>query len=353
MKSGQGSQGLDDAVEAVMRLTHVITAGARNPRFTGRVSVAMGHPVTMADARVLSMLYSEKPMTTGDAADTLGVDLSRASRQFAHLQGLGLLERTADPEDGRRSVVSVSEEGLRAVDRWSIMGVNDFIAPVRDWPQDDVQRLGFYLERLTSEIADAFGYASSPRLPSGWGERSSVPEDDPAFRTFARAILRFTSWVVNSAQYAVILQAAHAPCPPQGVLALRRIARFGKPLAVVDVAQLLSVDPSRASKRIKELEAAGLVDCAVDALDKRSRRVRISRKGTALLHRIDELERKGIIEKIAGWDAEDLSALAGLFTRFESALRSSRLDDSGWAVAAAHRAQGSVGGAVPHEAQAS
>lgn len=337
MKTTPENRTVEAAVQAVMSLTHLITSGARNPRFTERVSVAMGHPVTMADARILSMLYSEEPMTTGDAADTLGIDISRASRQFAHLQDLGLLERTTDPEDGRRSVVSVSPEGLRAVDRWSIMGVNDFIAPVTDWPSEDIGRLGHYLERLTAEVADAFGYASTPRLPQGWGKHAGVSEDGSAFRSLAKAVLRFTSWVANSDQYASILEAAKSPCPPQGVLALRRIARYGRPMAVLDIAQLLKVDPSRASKRIKELESAGLVDRAVDALDKRSRRVRVSRKGTALLKRIDDLEQQGIREHIDAWSTGDLTAMSSLFGRYADALRASRLDDAGWAVAAHRR----------------
>jgi DNA-binding MarR family transcriptional regulator len=50
-------------------------------------------------------------MTVNGVADALGVDQPRASRLVAHAVDAGLVRRGADPDDGRRSLLTLTSSG--------------------------------------------------------------------------------------------------------------------------------------------------------------------------------------------------------------------------------------------------
>ncbi|HEV3464233.1 MAG TPA: MarR family winged helix-turn-helix transcriptional regulator, partial [Actinomycetota bacterium] len=54
-------------------------------------------------------------MTVNGVADALGVDQPRASRLVSGAVEAGLVRRGADPEDGRRSVLSLTGRGRRVL----------------------------------------------------------------------------------------------------------------------------------------------------------------------------------------------------------------------------------------------
>ena len=57
------------------------------------------------------MLQDLGPLRAGDLVTRLGQDKSTVSRQVAKLVELGLVDRTADPVDGRAQVLAPSPEG--------------------------------------------------------------------------------------------------------------------------------------------------------------------------------------------------------------------------------------------------
>lgn len=65
---------------------------------------------------LLAMLAEDGPFRAGEIAAELGVNPSTVSRQVAGLVRSGLVERRADPEDGRVSPLVVTAAGRRLLD---------------------------------------------------------------------------------------------------------------------------------------------------------------------------------------------------------------------------------------------
>ncbi len=69
--------------------------------------------MSLSQFSVLTTLYKDGPMTPGALALREQVRPPSMTRVIASLVDLGLVERTADPLDGRQVVVSVSPAGTR------------------------------------------------------------------------------------------------------------------------------------------------------------------------------------------------------------------------------------------------
>ena len=84
--------------------------------------------------------------------DALGIDKGAVSRQITHLIGLGLVERTPDPEDGRASLVRVTAEAENRLTRVQDERRDALDQSLADWSDaelsDFVARLTRYNESL-------------------------------------------------------------------------------------------------------------------------------------------------------------------------------------------------------------
>ena len=73
-----------------------------------------GRSVDRAGYWLLVRLSSQAPVRLSELADTVELDLSTVSRQMRDLVAIGLVVKVPDPDDGRASLLSLSERG-RAV----------------------------------------------------------------------------------------------------------------------------------------------------------------------------------------------------------------------------------------------
>jgi DNA-binding MarR family transcriptional regulator len=90
---------------------------------------------------VLVVLVLEGPLTVGDLAQRLSLNLATVSLMVGELSKAGLVDRQEDERDRRRTLVSVPDEHC-----WRLAPfVNQRIAPVRR-----------ALERMTPEVRQAF-----------------------------------------------------------------------------------------------------------------------------------------------------------------------------------------------------
>jgi DNA-binding MarR family transcriptional regulator len=78
----------------------------------------------------------------------LGLDKSTVSRQVSSLVELGLVERAADPMDGRAQVLSPSAEGAARLERIREARRSRWEADLSDWAAEDVATLAELLARL-------------------------------------------------------------------------------------------------------------------------------------------------------------------------------------------------------------
>ena len=134
-------------------LNAVGAAFARLRRRTGLVNV--DPPVTRRDMsrnQVINIVdEADGEITVGGVAEQLAVDPSVASRLVTECINDGYLVRRASQRDGRRTVLELSEEGIRLRDQFRSQHRQAFVKITHNWPER--KRLTF--ARLLIEYADA------------------------------------------------------------------------------------------------------------------------------------------------------------------------------------------------------
>jgi len=154
MPSSPGSVALVDQVVRLQRIMHRLK---QNPPGAGSAD---------RSAHVLLFTLSHAgPMRLSDLAAAVHVDASTVSRQAAQLVTEQLLARQPDPEDGRASVVALSDAGIRFVEEM-IQRRRAFIdSTVADWSAEDLRTFTSLLHRFVDDTertyADAWAAATS------------------------------------------------------------------------------------------------------------------------------------------------------------------------------------------------
>ena len=124
--------------------------------------------VDRATYLLLVHLAKDGACRAGALAEAVHSDPSTVSRQVAHLVRLGLVERVADPVDGRATLLVATEEGRRVFDENRRLRNRRIAALMADWPDDDRRAFA----RLLTRFTDAFEChkqrsAASPQLAQG------------------------------------------------------------------------------------------------------------------------------------------------------------------------------------------
>jgi DNA-binding MarR family transcriptional regulator len=108
--------------------------------------------VDRATYLLLVHLVKDGPRRAGALADAVHSDPSTVSRQVAHLVQLGLVERVADPADGRASLLVATAEGRRVFDENRQLRNRSIAALLAGWPDDDRHAFALLLTRFTDEF---------------------------------------------------------------------------------------------------------------------------------------------------------------------------------------------------------
>lgn len=123
---------------------------------------------------VLLAVHQHGPVGISDVADVMHSDISTVSRQVSALVAHGLLEKKPDPNDGRATLVSLTDNGQVALEEMqSIRGVW-FQGLLTRWSRDeaasfttDLRRLGDALDaNLRSRGATAPTIVPEPQQPT-------------------------------------------------------------------------------------------------------------------------------------------------------------------------------------------
>ena len=150
-------------VDQVVRLQRIMHRLKQNPPGAGSAD---------RSAHVLLFTLSHAgPMRLSDLAAAVHVDASTVSRQAAQLVTEQLLARQPDPEDGRASVVALSDAGIRFVEEM-IQRRRAFIdSTVADWSAEDLRTFTSLLHRFVDDTertyADAWAAAAASQDVNG------------------------------------------------------------------------------------------------------------------------------------------------------------------------------------------
>ncbi|MFE1396970.1 MarR family winged helix-turn-helix transcriptional regulator [Nocardiopsis dassonvillei] len=286
----------DTGLESVtLSLVNLIAHAAHGRHATRKFHEATGIGLPGTQMRTLLALSHGRPVSTGDLAAALDLDLGQTSRQVASVQALGLSERAPDPADRRRSLVAITALGTRVNDRWRDAWSRDYLGPVLTWPEAEVSGLTVWLDRVERSLRHGLsGITVSPGPPDGW--YVSVPEavGSPTLQAYLRTVVGLVEVVGLSRGFDGLLGQVHAPIRQHAYFALHLIDSQG-PLPVTEVARRLGVTHPQASKRVRMLCDHGLLTSSNGTRDRRATIARSTAKGSALVRRVREIQLRGFL----------------------------------------------------------
>jgi DNA-binding MarR family transcriptional regulator len=85
-------------------------------------------------------------------ASTLGLDATTVTRQAATMEAAQLVQRRADPDDGRVSIISLSPHGRQAMRTVQLARKKRIATLLRDWTTKDRRELARLLAKFNDEI---------------------------------------------------------------------------------------------------------------------------------------------------------------------------------------------------------
>jgi DNA-binding MarR family transcriptional regulator len=107
------------------------------------------HDVEWSALAVLKYLHNGGPRRAGAIADHLQFDASTVSRLVASLVKDGLLERRADPEDGRASILVLTPQADAVLAEHQAARITYFAEMLTGWTPDEVSTFATALGRFT------------------------------------------------------------------------------------------------------------------------------------------------------------------------------------------------------------
>jgi DNA-binding MarR family transcriptional regulator len=111
------------------------------------------HPDALERATYYLLVHLVKggPQRAVALAEAVRSDPSTISRQVAQLVRLGLVERTADPEDGRATLLVATAEGHRVFEENRRLRNEHIAALLATWAPADRETLGELLTRFVTD----------------------------------------------------------------------------------------------------------------------------------------------------------------------------------------------------------
>jgi DNA-binding MarR family transcriptional regulator len=92
-----------------------------------------------------------------DVANYMAIEHSTASRTVAAVVAAGLVTKTSAANDQRRSVLVLTDVGLKSLATVTDRRRELVAETISDWPDADVDTLVVLLERLTQRLEDTVG----------------------------------------------------------------------------------------------------------------------------------------------------------------------------------------------------
>ena len=146
---GPDAQVVTEVADNVVALMRTFT------RAKARFLAAAQDNVEWSAQVILRQLASNGPMRAGALAECLHSDPSTVSRQVATLVKDGLLERQADPEDGRASILVLTSTADALIAEHEQRRVQHFADMLSGWNDRDLRRFADLLRRFTTDFDHA------------------------------------------------------------------------------------------------------------------------------------------------------------------------------------------------------
>ncbi len=118
---------------------------------------------------LLVHLVQDGPQRASTLAEAVHSDPSTVSRQVGHLVRLGYVERVADPDDGRATLLVPTEEGRRVLEANRARRTATIAQLLDAWPAADREALAELLTRFVSDLEELKGRTAPAVAARGSG----------------------------------------------------------------------------------------------------------------------------------------------------------------------------------------
>ncbi|MBA4115152.1 MAG: winged helix-turn-helix transcriptional regulator [Rubrobacter sp.] len=125
-------------------------AGRLSNRHYGGLLEPLG--LTPAQATILGVLEARGESAVGELADIWRVKAPVVTPMVGGLVRLGYVERWLDPEDGRRSILAVTELGRRVLVEVGVVQREALERTTAGFEKEEVERLEDYLRRVIEAL---------------------------------------------------------------------------------------------------------------------------------------------------------------------------------------------------------
>ncbi len=142
----------DDLVAVSDSFVRLMRAFARTK---AQLLDAAQHDVEWSAQMVLRCLANSGPLRSGGIADRLQADPSTVSRQVAALVKDGLVERRADPEDGRASLLVLTDQAGEVLKRHDDLRYQHFASMLSGWSERDLAKFATLMSRFADDYEAA------------------------------------------------------------------------------------------------------------------------------------------------------------------------------------------------------
>ncbi|MGH8963012.1 MAG: MarR family winged helix-turn-helix transcriptional regulator [Jatrophihabitantaceae bacterium] len=142
----------DEAVAVAETFVNLMRSFGRQ---RAEILAAKAHDVEWSAQLVLKCVSGAGPLRSSEVAEHLRADPSTVSRQVAGLVKEGLLERRADPEDGRACLLVLTEKADDVLREHDHIRNQHFAAMLADWSERDLRRFAGLLARFTHDLETA------------------------------------------------------------------------------------------------------------------------------------------------------------------------------------------------------
>lgn len=114
------------------------------------------HPEVETTAYPIIFTLANGPMRVSAIAERIHSDISTVSRQVSHLVQVGVLDKVADPDDGRAQNVVLASDGKQLLDDIHDSRGRLFASLMSDWTNDEAHEFDRSLRRLHDNLTVDF-----------------------------------------------------------------------------------------------------------------------------------------------------------------------------------------------------
>lgn len=144
---------IDDAyVDAEAVVDQLVRFVRLMKRASARFASQHRDGMEQAAYHLLAVLAVEGPQRTTALAEAVHSDTSTVSRQVGALVRHGLVERQADPADGRACLLAATTTGRQCFEQQRQARIEQIAHVLGDWSSDDLRTVAALLERLNTDF---------------------------------------------------------------------------------------------------------------------------------------------------------------------------------------------------------